>query len=134
MNKFLQAGERVDETISGDGFKIHVLSGNQVKKGDEVFVEVDMMTPDNVLSGGSEIKAQVLQGFGWLTTKNMRTNETSDFFLEQGSGFTISPDDTYYRVTNLSGDEGPLVYRDTCEDFDIKNEPTLEVWLAAQQQ
>lgn len=117
------------DVIDGDGANYHVIVGNNIRRGDVVLAEVISATSPNVLIGGNPISAEVLQGFGWLATRNMRSGENRDVFLEPGSSFTISPDDTYYRVTNLGDD--PIIYRDECEGFTEDYEPTLDQWRMA---
>ncbi len=132
IQEFLRDGETISEStkVGGSGFvdyDIHAVQREGLKDGDEVILDIRFMSECLVLIGGNPLDLEVIQGDGIVDEIDLKTGErtTRILFSDSNNRHQISPENTLYWYLNPDSSSNFLV-RDHCDDFDPKNEPTLE--------
>src|SRR4029079_2961134 len=77
-------GNRID-------FSVHFLARPGLVIGNEIFVEVRKSSDNLVLIGGNPLHLEVIYGFGWLATVDLRTGEKQNTYLSVDDQLTIEP-------------------------------------------
>lgn len=121
----LKPGESIKEITSLN----NTVERPGLRYGDEVLLDVDRVTPQFLL-GGNSLELKVERGMGILATTNAATGGQTTQMLFPRDEATIEPGTIYAYASLGEGPHDPFVVRDHCDDFDIKNESSLQPVVA----
>lgn len=93
-------------------------------QNDRVLLDIYTETKKLVLTGGNPLTTDVLEGQGKLHMVYLKDGSATERELEVDMRVVIPTDNVIYWYEN-TGDVNLLI-RDTCSEFDNKNEPSLQ--------